>query len=308
MPSPSHTAAGLAYGLGAYLLWGFLPLYFRALHAVPPLVVLAHRVVGSVAVLALWLALRGGLAEAGGVLREPRKRRAILASAAFISVNWGLYIWAVHEAHVLEASLGYFVNPLVNVLLGVAFLGERLTRAQKIAIALAGAGVLVLLAGLGRLPWIALVLAVSFGFYGLVRKTAGVGAAPGLLVETALLAPVAVAFLGAQAARGAPAAAADLPTNAVLALAGLVTTVPLVWFTLGVQRLRLATMGLLQYVAPTLQFLIAVFVFGEPFTRAHAVAFPLIWASIALYTWDSLARAHRAAQAAAAPGAAAGAP
>jgi len=206
----------------------------------------------------------------------------------------------VVHAQVVEASLGYFINPLVNVLLGVVVLRESLGRAQQIAVALAGAGVVVLTVGHGRLPWIALALAVSFGLYGLVRKTVGTDAVTGLLWETAILTPAAVAFLVALSLRGAGAFGGSTATSALLVIGGAVTAVPLVLFALGARALPLSTVGLLQYLSPSIQFLLAVLVFREPFTRLHAVAFGCIWAALGVLTWD-LRRRLRHEQPAARP-------
>lgn len=301
--SQAERRAGLAYGLAAYLAWGLLPLYFRALHGVPPLEILAHRIAWSVLLLAglttwlrRWPEVARPLASRGG-------RLTLVATTLLISLNWGTYIWAVHAGRVLEASLGYFINPLVNVLLGVVFLGERLSRRQQVAVGLAGVGVLVLVVSAGALPWVAFVLALSFGVYGLLRKRARIDAVAGLFSETALLAPAAVAgllWLG-WAGRGHLGASPGL--SALLVAAGVITALPLIWFALGVQRLRLSTIGLLQYLAPTLQFSLAVFVFGEPFTAAHGVAFACIWASLALYSADVLGALRRAEAGAARPAA-----
>lgn len=292
MTSPSsrdERSAGLAYALAAYLAWGLLPLYFKALKHVPAPEILAHRVVWSLVLLAALLAVRG---EKGAFTAPFRGGRwAILAATtALISTNWLVYIWAVNAGRIVEASLGYFMNPLVNVLLGVAFLGETLSGRQRAAIGLAAAGVTVLVLRAGTFPWVSAVLATSFGVYGLVRKRAAIEAVGGLFAETALLAPLALAFLGARAAAGAGAFGSTPGTTALLVAAGAITALPLVWFTLGVHRLRLSTMGLVQYIAPTGQFLLGVALYREPFTRAHAAAFGLIWASLALYTWDALAR------------------
>lgn len=283
---------GFIYAFAAYLAWGFLPLYFKALQDVPAPEVLAHRVVWSVVLLVVVVIV----ARRGAALREafsPGRRGVLALTSALIAANWLLYIWAVQSGRVVEASLGYFVNPLVNVLLGVAFLGETLSGRQRAALALAGAGVLTLVIRLGTFPWVALLLALSFGVYGLLRKRAPVDALAGLLAETTFLAPLAVAFLLARAASGAGAFGRAPGPSILLALAGPITALPLVWFAVGVQRLRLSTMGLVQYVAPTLQFLLGVVLYREPFTRAHAVAFGLIWSSLVLYTWETLARARR---------------
>lgn len=287
-------ARGLAYALAAYLSWGMLPIYFKALGGVPPVEVLAHRVVWSVLLLAVLIAFRGG----PGAFRTPfsRGRIPLLAlTTLLIATNWLVYIWAVQAGRILEASLGYFVNPLVNVLLGVAFLGESLSRRQRDAVLLAGLGVLVLVLRAGTFPWIALVLAISFGFYGLLRKRAGTEALGGLFAETALLAPFALAFLLHRAELGQGAFGSTPGVTVLLAAAGLITALPLVWFTLGVHRLRLSTMGLVQYLAPSGQFLLAVLLYREPFGPAHAVAFACIWCSLAIYSWDAVGRARAAA-------------
>jgi chloramphenicol-sensitive protein RarD len=310
MPSTSgaERRAGLAYGLAAYLAWGLLPLYFRALRGVPPLEILAHRIAWSVLLLAALTTWLGRWPQVARPLATWRGRLTLGATTALITVNWGVYIWAVHAGRVLEASLGYFINPLVNVLLGVLFLGERLSRRQVLAVGLAGLGVAALIASAGTLPWVALVLAVSFGFYGLLRKRERIDAVAGLFSETALLAPAAVAGLVWLAAGGQGHLGGAPGTSALLVAAGVITALPLVWFALGVQRLRLSTIGLLQYLAPTMQFSIAVFVFGEPFTAAHAVAFACIWGSLALYTFDVLAALRRAEAPAAASSPRPGAP
>lgn len=282
-------ARGLAYALAAYLSWGMLPLYFKALQPVPAPEILAHRVLWSLLLLAGLLAARGGAAAFRAPFRRD-KLPLLAVTTLLIAVNWLVYIWAVQVGRVLEASLGYFVNPLVNVLLGVAFLGESLSRRQKIAVALAAAGVAVLIVRAGAFPWVSLVLATSFGLYGLLRKRAAIDAVGGLLGETALLAPAALAYLLLRAHAGAGAFGSAAGTSALLAAAGVITALPLVWFTLGVHRLRLSTMGLVQYVAPSGQFLLAVLIFREPFGRAHATAFAFIWASLALYSWDAFAR------------------
>lgn len=288
---PDERARGLGYALATYLAWGLLPLYFKALRAVPAVEVLAHRVVWSLALLAALLAARGGPGAFRAAFR--RDRLPILAgTTALIATNWLVYIWAVQNGRVVEASLGYFVNPLVNVLLGALFLGETLSRGQRIAVALAAIGVGVLILRAGTFPWLSLVLAVTFGLYGLLRKRAGLDAVGGLLAETALLAPLALAYLGARAASGAGAFGGAASTTLLLAAAGPVTALPLVGFTLAVHRLRLSTVGLVQYVAPTCQFLLGVLLYEEPFGGAHAAAFACIWSSLALYSWDAIARAR----------------
>jgi chloramphenicol-sensitive protein RarD len=250
-------------------------------------------VVGSVALLWAIVLVTGGGGEVGRTLREPRRAATFLLTTLLISCNWILYIWSVNAGHLLEASLGYFVNPLVNVLLGVVFLKETLDGRQKLAVGLAAVGVAWLVLSYGRFPWISLTLASTFGLYALLRKQARIDAVAGLLVETALLAPAAGAYLVWLWWRGEAHFGTSTGLSLLLLSAGAITAFPLVWFGIGVHRLRLSTMGILQYVAPTLQFLLAVLLYREPFTRAHAVTFAFIWASLALYTGDALAKARR---------------
>jgi chloramphenicol-sensitive protein RarD len=220
------------------------------------------------------------------------RSRVLAATTLLIAVNWGLYIWAVQAGRVLEASLGYFVNPLVNVAFGVGFLGETLRPRQRVAFLVAGAGVVVLVVATGAFPWIALVLAGTFGLYGLLRKQADVEPVGGLFAETALLAPPAIAVLAWLAWRGEGAFGRTARETALLALAGVITSVPLLAFGAAVRRLKLSTLGVVQYLAPTGQFLLAVLAFGEPFGRAQAFAFGCIWTALGLYTWDALASAR----------------
>jgi chloramphenicol-sensitive protein RarD len=287
--------AGVAAAVAAFLMWGLFPLYWKRLAAVPALEVVAHRTAWGFMAVAFWVTLRGRWADAHAVASRPGTILRLGGSAVLIGLNWLLYVWAVIHDHVVEASLGYFINPLVNVLLGVLVLRERLGRAQWIAVCLAVAGVAILTLGHGRLPWIALALAVSFGLYGLARKTVGADAVVGLLWETALLAPLAAGYLVVLGRRGGGAfGPSDPGTSALLALGGAVTAVPLVLFALGARALPLSTVGLLQYLSPSLQFLLAVLVFREPFTTAHAATFACIWAALAILTWDLRRRLRQA--------------
>lgn len=289
----SEAAIGVGLGLGAYLIWGFLPLYMKAVGSVPATEILAHRIFWSVLLLGgVVTALRRWSAIAA-LLRAPRTLGVLLLTALLIAGNWLTYIWAVNAGHVLDTSLGYFINPLVNVALGVLVLRERLRRAQLAAVALAGIGVASLAIAVGSLPWISLVLAFSFGLYGLLRKIAPVDPLTGLFAETALLAPLCLAYLGWLAAAGASSFGASAGIDLLLVLSGLLTAAPLLMFAAAGKRLRYATVGLLQYVAPTIQFLLAVFLYGEALTGAHLVTFALIWAGLAIYAADAL-RAARA--------------
>jgi chloramphenicol-sensitive protein RarD len=283
-----ETRAGLMYGLGAYLSWGVVAMYFKLLTHVPALTVLANRIVWSALFLAIVTAVRGSTRE----LREPLRRRDVLwalaGSTFLIAVNWYTFIYAIEADALLHASLGYFINPLVSVLLGFVFLRERLRPWQLVGLALAAAGVAILTVRLGTVPWIALILAVSFGFYGLLRKVMQIGAMAGLTVETWLLfvpsLVVIIVYAGRDPARFA---SLSIGTHVLLALAGVVTAVPLLMFAAAARRLRLATMGFMQYIAPTCQFLLAVFLYDEPFTRAHMLTFGLIWAALLAYTLES---------------------
>ena len=290
----SRAWVGVAYAAGAYLCWGLFPLYFRALHGVPAPEILAHRISWSVAFMLLVVTVRRHWPELRRQL-SPGVVGRLAVSAALISANWLIYIWAVNAEHVLDASLGYFVNPLVSVLLAVVFLREPLSRRQIVAIALAAVGVLYLVIRAGRFPWVALSLALTFGLYGLIRKRVPVDATVGLLTEVLVLAPLALGYLGLLGESGHSHFLETPGRTALLASAGIVTAVPLLWFANGVRRLRLSTVGLLQYLNPTIQFTIAVLIFGEPLSPAHRFAFACIWVALAIYTSEALGLGRRKA-------------
>jgi chloramphenicol-sensitive protein RarD len=279
----SQARAGMILGLTAYAVWGVLPLYFKALAAVGPVEIVAHRIVWSLVFLTLLAVLFRRWGAIGAAIAVPRLALTLLLTATLIGVNWTVYIYAVATGHVLEGSLGYYLNPLVNVLLGVAFLGERLNRVQVAAVALAGVGVAILAFGAGSALWISLTLAASFASYGFVRKVAPVDAFEGLYVETLFLAPAALAWIGWLAAHGQSSFHVTPRTDLLLVLGGAVTAIPLLLFTAAAKRLPLSTLGFLQYVAPSLQFLMAVAVFGEPLTGSHLFCFGLIWTALALF-------------------------
>ena len=287
---PEHARAGVLFALGAYGAWGVLPLYVRALGAVPPTQMVAHRICWSLLFVGVLLTAMRAWPEVRAVLRDRRTLGLLFASAALISANWLVYMWAVTHGHVLAGSLGYYLTPLINVALGTLVLKEKLSRAALGAVLLALAGVAALLVSALDTLWISLALATSFAAYGLVRKIAPVGAVPGLAIETALMLPVALPFLltlGAAAAWGR-----DGGTDALLALSGAATAIPLLMYAAAAKRLRYATLGLMQFIAPTLQFLLAVTLFGEAFTTGHAIAFGCIWTAVAIYAADTL-RTHR---------------
>ncbi|WP_394647340.1 EamA family transporter RarD [uncultured Sphingomonas sp.] len=282
MTTPA-TRTGLILGISAYALWGLLPLYLHLLQGVPALQVLSHRVLWSLVLLAVIVVMTRRVAAIGQAARG-RTLLLLCGSAALIAVNWLVYIWAVQNGHVLEASLGYFINPLVNVALGMIVLGERIGAMQKAAVVVAAVGVAVMAVAGGGALWIPLTLAFSFGLYGLIRKIAAIDALGGLTVETALLAAPALAVLVTSAE---PVFGRGVQTDTLLVLAGAVTAAPLLMFAAAARRLRYATMGLLQYIAPTLQFLEAVVLFHEPLRPVHIVTFALIWAGCALYAIGS---------------------
>jgi chloramphenicol-sensitive protein RarD len=285
--------AGVLYGIGAYGLWGIFPLYFKALKHVPPLEILCHRILWSLVLLMGLVWLRGSWSAGQQALRSRRTLLTLGATTLLIAGNWLVYIWAVTNDLVLQASLGYYINPLVNVLLGFVFLHERLRRWQTAAVVLAAVGVGYLTLAGRQFPGLAPFLAITFGAYGLLRKTVRVDALVGLTVETALLAPAALIFLGYQMAHGHAVFLRDsLRVDVLLLLAGIVTATPLLWFTEAARRLRLATLGFLQYLSPTGQFLLAVLAFGEPFTLAHGVTFACIWAALLLYSIETARNAE----------------
>lgn len=280
----AHTRVGLFAAAGAYGLWGFLPIYFKLLGDVPPLLILAHRIVWSVPTALFLVLVAGKLGDLLDAIRRPRVRYMLLASALAVAVNWTLYIWAVTQDRILEGSLGYFINPLITFLFAALFFGERFNRLQLVALAFAALGVANQALVVGEFPWIALSLAVSFALYGVIRKRAPVDSRVGLTVETMWLAPAALAGLFLLTPPGASIFGDAPPLVAfLLVLAGPVTAAPLILFGIGARRLRLSTIAMLQYLGPTLQFIVGL-TYGEAFTPAHAVTFGLIWAGVVLFT------------------------
>ena len=298
-PAPAHPTAssGLAAAIGAFVLWGLFPLYLKPLAPVPALEIMAQRIVWCCLLVFGWLAWRGQLGAVRAALSDPVSRTRLAGSAMLISVNWLIYVWAVGHGPVVEASLGYFINPLLNVVLGVLVLKERLNRVQWFAVGLAAIGVLYLALIAGRPPWIALALAVSFGTYGLIRKVVSVESVPGLATETLILAPMAAAFLVWCEVGGVGALGHSSPTiDALLVGSGLATALPLTLFAYGARLIPYSTIGIVQYIGPTLQFLIGIFVFHETFSRSRAVGFVLIWTALAIYAVDGAWRRRRGAR------------
>lgn len=282
---------GVLAAAGAYLVWGLVPIYWKALASVPALQIGAHRLVWCALLVFGYLIAREGLSWFAPLWREPRTRTLLVGSGVLIGVNWWLYIWAVNSGHIVETSLGYFINPLVSVALGVFVLHERLNTSQKVAVAAAACGVLYLTYSFGRLPWIALTLALSFGGYGLLRKLAHVDSVKGLAFENSVLLLPALAILGWAHAQGQGAFLnGPARVDVLLALGGLVTAVPLVWFAYGARRIPLTMIGILQYIAPSLQLLCGVLIFGEAFTATHWIGFACIWSALAIYAADGLWR------------------
>ena len=285
---------GVFYAVLAYTAWGFLPVFFKQLIQVNAFEIVLHRMVWSVVFLLCVLTVLKRWAWLRSVAHQPRVLLAFAVSALLLSANWSVYVWAVQNAHVLDASLGYFILPLVNVALGFAFLNERPRPVQWLAVALAAAGVLWLTLQAGRLPWVALLLAITFGIYGLLRKLAKLGALEGLTLETLLLSPFAVGLLAWWAWHGQGALLqGDAATLGWLLLAGPLTAIPLLLFAAGARRLPMATLGILQYISPSLQMLLGVWLYGEAFEPARAIGFYLIWLALVLYSADSLWNARK---------------
>lgn len=292
-PDRDHPNSGFFYGLGAYGLWGILPIYFKLIPSVSAFAIVSHRVVWSVPFLAVLILAIRGWSKFAAIFRDRGTIVILLLSSAMIGINWVLYTWSVVSGHILAASFGYYLNPLANVLLGRFVLHESLSKLQWTAVAIAGAGVSVLALGALDQLWISLTLCITFALYGLMRKVVKADALTGLAVETIILSPLALGYLMMIGA--GQAWAPSTGENALLLLAGIATTTPLLLFTAAARRLPYSTLGMLQFLAPTLQFLIAVLIYGEPFTTAHAIAFGAIWTALAFYV-TSLIRKPRLPQ------------
>lgn len=289
-PKNEDSPKGLVLAISAYLLWGFLPIYMKALSDVPVLEVLAHRVIWSVPVAGAILIWLGRTSDLRAALRSPRMIGMAALTAALISVNWAIYVWSIQSGQALEAALGYYINPLFSVFLGAVLLKERLSRPQWAAIALAALAVLVLTYEAGRVPFVALGLTVSWGIYAYLKKRLPLGPNQGFMLEVLILSPLAIGWVIWIAARGEMVFLTDAKVTVLLLLAGVVTAVPLMLYANGAKLLRLSTIGILQYIAPTMIFLTAVFVFGEAFGTARAIAFPMIWTALLIYTGSMLRR------------------
>ena len=282
---------GVIYAASAFVVWGIVPIFWKFMAHVPAVEIVMHRIVWTLlfAGVTIWALDKWPLLKTA--LTTRRTLQALTMSAFLIGVNWGLFIWAVNVGRIAETSLGYYINPLVNFLLGTLLLGERLTRLQLLAVALATAGVLNQTIAVGVVPWVSLTLAVSFGFYGLIRKQVPVESIVGLTVEAIVLTPIALVYLVYLSVTGSGMfLASDRVTDALLVLAGPITAMPLLLFAAGVRRVKLSTIGFLQYIAPSIALVIAVVMYDEPFTPAHAVTFGFIWAALALISWEAFRR------------------
>ena len=282
MPENRDTPQGLGFALTAYVLWGFLPLYMKLLSHIPPAEVVAHRVIWSLPIAATLLIILGRTGDIKTALTTPKMLAMGCITAALISINWGFYVWAITSGHALDAALGYYINPLFSVFLGAVLLGERLNKLQLAALALAFAAVVILTLEAGKLPWVAIALFVTWGFYALAKKSLPIGPNQGFLLEVMILTPPAIAYLIWLGPTG-NFLRSTYDTWLLLGC-GVVTAVPLLIYANGAKLLRLSTIAILQYIAPTMIFLIGVFVFKEPFGGARMVAFPMIWIALALYS------------------------
>jgi len=284
-----RTRQGILLAIGAYTMWGIAPIYFKSLSEVSPLEILSHRVVWSFFLLAFLLHIGRSWRNVRDTLTSKKKMTYLVSTSLLVGANWLIFIWAVNANHMLDASLGYYINPLINVLLGMLFLGERLRKLQWFAVGLAAIGVLVQLIAFGSVPIVAIGLAFSFGFYGLLRKKVGLEAQTGLFIETLVMLPAAMIYL-LFIAESATSSLANNPMqlNLLLIAAGVITTLPLLCFTGAATRLKLSTLGFFQYIGPSLMFMLAVLIYGEAFTSDKAITFAFIWGALVVFTFDGI--------------------
>ena len=286
-PSDQHARAGVLFAIVAYSMWGFAPMYFKLLAYMPATEILVHRIVWSGVVLLLLVALRNQWPKIKAAIKSRKIMLILLAAGLLLGANWLLFIWAVNNDQLLEASLGYYINPLFNILFGRLFLAERLRPMQKGAVVFAISGVAIAVAGLGYLPWIALVLAISFSLYGLLRKKVAVDSMPGLFIETAMMLPAALVYWLLFAGESSNMLSNSAYTNVLLILAGVVTTAPLLCFTAAARRIQYSTLGFFQYIGPSIMFILAVFFYQEPLDKARLITFGFVWTGLAIFCWDS---------------------
>ncbi|KKM10687.1 transporter [Clostridiales bacterium PH28_bin88] len=286
---------GLCYGTLAFTAWGFLPLYWKLLATIPAEEILAHRILWSFVFVSGILFYSGNWNNLKQVLKNRNNLLTIFLCSVFISINWFTYIWAINSRHVVEASMGYYINPLFVVFLGITVLKEKITFWQTIALIIAATGVVIITVQYGKVPWIALVLATSFGIYGLLKKVLKVDSVLGLALETAFITPAALAFILLKQMSGTGAiGVVSLSTTTLLMGSGVATATPLLWFARGAQRIELSSIGFLQYISPTISLLLGVFVFKEAFTRVHLFSFGFIWAALMVYSWSTFGRKKNA--------------
>ena len=284
----NQTRAGVLFAIAAYSMWGFAPMYFKLLEFMPAMEILVHRIVWSAVVLVLLIALRYQWPKVKLALASRKVMLTLLVAGILLGANWLLFIWAVNNDHLLEASLGYYINPLFNILFGRIFLAERLRPMQKFAVLLAISGVAIAVIGLGYLPWIALVLPISFSLYGLLRKKVAVDSLPGLFIETMMMLPLAVAYWVMLAGASSNMFTNGFDINVLLILAGVVTTAPLLCFTAAARRIQYSTLGFFQYIGPSIMFVLAVFFYNEPLDPARLLTFGFVWTALVIFCWDSL--------------------
>ncbi|CAH1540374.1 EamA family transporter RarD [Vibrio harveyi] len=290
---------GVLLAIGAYTMWGIAPIYFKSIAEVSPLEILSHRVIWSFFLLAALLHFGRHWRSVRDIIKNKTKMMFLVSTAILVGANWLIFIWAVNSNHMLDASLGYYINPLINVLLGMVFLGERLRKLQWFAVVLAACGVLVQLVVFGSVPVVAIALAMSFGFYGLLRKKVSVEAQTGLFIETLVMLPAAAIYL-LFIASSPTSNLLDNPMqlNTLLIAAGVITTLPLLCFTGAATRLKLSTLGFFQYIGPSLMFLLAVLIYGEPFTSDKAITFAFIWGALVVFSFDGLRNNRKSRKAA----------
>jgi len=292
-PQHTDTAAGLVYALMAYGLWGFLPLYMKLLSHISPAEIVAHRVIWSIPIAAVVLMVTRRTRDLATALRSPRTLALAGLTAGLVAVNWSVYVWAITSGRALDASLGYYINPIFSVLLGAVILREKLDGLQKLSVAMAAVAVAILTVASGTVPIAALALTVSWGFYALLKRSLAIGPNQGFMLEVLILSPLALGYVVWHGVQGTGQFAGNVSDTLLLLGCGAVTAVPLIFYANGAKGLRLTTIAMLQYIAPTMIFLIAVFVFGEPFGTARMIAFPLIWLSLAVFSF-SLLKSRRA--------------
>ncbi|MBB1362265.1 MULTISPECIES: EamA family transporter RarD [unclassified Shewanella] len=285
---------GVLLAICAYTIWGIAPLYFKLLHHVPATEILMHRVIWSFIFMVILMQFIGGFSRLRLILKQPKQLLILLITSILIAANWLIFIWAVNNDHMLDASLGYFINPLFNVLLGMVFLGERLRKLQWVAVALASIGVLVQLISFGSIPLLSLALAASFGFYGLLRKKVNIDAKSGLLVETAILLPIALGYLFITLDSSTTSMLTNtLDLNLLLVAAGIVTTIPLLCFAGSAVRIPFSILGFFQYIGPSIMFILAVKLFNEPFDIEKGITFGFIWGALVIFVGDMILQRQR---------------